>query len=336
MANWFLLIPPEGGARQAATSLLNAFKNKIPASSFHFFDCKKYISGFNTMLNKPDDDMVVDLLNHSLIVQCLQYEITHLLVPALCPIPLFTLNLLKKQNITTIHLFIEDYRRATYWKEIIPGYSWFLAVQKGPIREICEKSSCNFSYLPTAASEKSIKLKQQNVNKKADVSFVGFPSTYRIEFLEFLLSKNISLAIAGEGWNTYKGPLVDSIVTDTWVDFQQAAQILSTTSMALNLSYKEPVGDLSDIQLSPRVFDILSIRAILLTEDVPLLHETIGDCHFYVFKNREEAVEKINLILSELELDREDIKEKVEKNRRTILQKHTWEKRAEQIIELCS
>jgi hypothetical protein len=336
MAGWFLLIPPEGGARQAATSLLNALQNNIPVNSFHFFDCKKYISAFSTLLKKPDDDMVVDLLNHSLIVQCLQYEITHLLVPALCPIPLFTLNLLKKQNITTIHWFIEDFQRATYWKEVIPGYSWFLAVQKGPIREICEKNGCTFSYLPTAASDESLRFKQQNSDSKADVSFVGFPSAYRIDFLEFLLSRNISLAIAGEGWSTYKGPLADSIVAGTWIDFKQSAQIMNTTSMALNLSYNEPAGDLLDIQLSPRVYDILSIGSILLTEDVPLLHETLGDCHFYAFKNREEAVEKINLILSELEHDREDIEEKTEKNRRIILQKHTWEKRAEQIIELCS
>lgn len=336
MANWFLLLPPEGGARQASKNLLHAFKEKIPENSFHFFDCKKYISGFNTLLKKPDDTIVVDLLNQSLVVQCLQYEITHLLVPALCPIYLFTLNLLKKRGIVTILWFIEDYQRATYWKEVIPGYTWFLAVQKGPFKEICEKNSCNFAYLPTAASGESITFKQQNVPTTADVSFVGFPSPYRIGFLEFLQSKGISLAIAGEGWNAYNGPLRDSIVADTWVDSRQAAQIMCTASVALNMSFNEPAGNLSDIQLSPRIYDILSIGTILLTEDVPLLHETIGDCHFYAFKNREEAVEKIRLILSELEQDREDIEEKTEKNRRIILQKHTWEKRAEQILALCS
>lgn len=336
MNRWLLLLPPEGGARQAATSLLNAFQNKIPTISFHFFDCKKYISAFSTMLKKSEKEIVVDLLNHSLIVQCVQYEITHLLVPALCPITLFTLNLFKKQNITTIHWFIEDYQRATYWKEVIAGYSWFLAIQRGPIREMCKKINCHFSYLPTAASEESITFTQRDVHKKVTVSFVGFPSSYRIEFLEFLLSKNLSLSIAGEGWNSYKGPLADSIVTGTWVDSQQAVKVLSSASIALNLSYNEPTGDLSDVQLCPRVFDILAIGTVLLTEDVPLLHETVDDCHFYTFKNREEAVEKINMILSELEQNREDIENKMEKNRRIILQKHTWEKRVEQILQLCS
>lgn len=55
MANWFLLLPPEGGARQVATNLLNAFKQKIPAKALHFFDCKKYYSGFNTMLKNPEE-----------------------------------------------------------------------------------------------------------------------------------------------------------------------------------------------------------------------------------------------------------------------------------------
>lgn len=103
MTKWFLMLPPTGGARQAATHLLNAFKQMSSSVSLHVFDCKKYLSGFNTLLKNPDEAMVVDLLNQSLVVQCLQYEITHLLAPALCPVTLFTLNLLKKQRITTIH-----------------------------------------------------------------------------------------------------------------------------------------------------------------------------------------------------------------------------------------
>ena len=336
MANWFLLLPPEGGARQVATNLLNAFKQKIPAKALHFFDCKKYYSGFNTMLKNPEENMIVDLLNQSLIVQCIQYEITHLLVPALCPVTLFTLNLLKKQKITTIHWFVEDYRRANYWKDILPGYSWFLAVQKGYVQEECRKNNCRFAYLPTAPSEESVTFKRQdnNLKRKIDIGFVGFPTPYRIEFLEYLLSQDISLTIAGEGWDGYRGPLSDSIITGKWIDPQQAVQIMDSASLAINLSYEKPSGDLYDIQISPRVYDILSIGTTLLTEDVPLLHETIGDCHFYTFKNKEEATEKIHPIISDL--DNENIKNKIENNRGVILQNHTWEKRAEQILELCS
>ena len=336
MASWFILLPPEGAARQVATSLLNAFKQKLPEKSLHYFDCKKYYSGFNTMLKNPEENMIVDLLNQSLIVQCIQYEITHILVPALCPVTLFTLTLIKKQKITSIHWFVEDYRRANYWKDILPGYSWFLAVQKGFIQEECRKNNCQFAYLPTAPSDESLKFKRldTNLNKKTDIVFVGFPTPYRIEFLEYLLSQSFSLTIDGEGWDGYSGPLSDSIITGKWIDPQQAVQIMGSASIAINLSYAKPSGDLYDIQLSPRVYDILAMGTALLSEDVPLLHETVGDCHYYTFKNKEDAAGKIHQIISDL--DKENIKNKIENNRSIILQNHTWEKRAEQIIELCS
>lgn len=109
---------------------------------------------------------------------------------------------------------------------------------------------------------------------------------------------------------------------------------MSSASIAINLSFKEPAGDLSEIQISPQVYDILSIGNILLTEDIPLLYETIGDCHFHTFKKKEEAADRIREILSDL--NKESAKRQIEENRKIILQKHTWQKRVQQIIDLCS
>ncbi len=235
----------------------------------------------------------------------------------------------------SVGCLFEDYRRVIYWKSIVAGYSWFLAVQKGPIPKLCAMHNSHYVYLPTAASDLSNNPILYQENKlKADISFVGIPSAYRVIFLEYLLSQNISLAIAGEGWNVYKGPLSKFIISDRWVNSQEAAQIIKLSSIAINLSFKEPSDDISDIQLSPLIFDILSIGVTLLTEEVPLVHETLTDCHFYTFKNKEEAVEKIHKLLSESY--KENLNRQNKRNRMLITQKHTWQKRVEQIIELCS
>lgn len=336
MAGWIFLLPPEGAARQAAGNLLKAFQKKQSTTSLHVFDCNKYLSAFNMMLKGPDQEIAVDLLNQSLVVQCLQYDCTHLFVPALCPVTLFTLNLLQKQNSITIHWFIEDYRRTTYWQETITGYTWFLAIQKGPLPEFCKENNCRFAFLPTAASEEFFTSEKppQELYPEVDVAFIGLPSSYRVNLLEYLVSRKVSLAIAGEGWDAYNGPLSRYLITNKWVDTRQAAQIMGSAPVALNLSFKEPGRDRADMQVSPRVYDILASGCILLTEEVPLLHETVGDCHYYTFTSKEEAAEQISHIL--LKITSGNTNKIIQENREIILQKHTWEKRAEQIINLCS
>ncbi len=335
MTHWLLMIPPEGGARQASFNLLQAFQQNTTPTSLHWFDCNKYLSAFTSMLKDPDETMAVDLLNQSLIVQCLEHDTTHLFVPALCPVTLFTLNLLKKRGITTINWFIEDYKRAPYWKETISGYTWFLAIQKGPLQEICKKNACRFAYLPTAASEESIaqELQSAPIEPLADVAFIGLPSSYRVALLEHLLSQNITLAIAGEGWDAYQGPLSDSVITDKWVDTREASRIMKSASIALNLSFSEPKENISDFQISPRVYDILAMGSVLVAEDLPLLAETVGNCTYHTFKNKEEAAAVIRTVLSVI--NTEDTQNYLEKNREIIRQEHSWGKRVEQIIETC-
>lgn len=335
MSQWLFVLSPLGGARQASQNLNDAFQNCLEPSRLITFDSRKYLNSFKALLKTPDETMAVDLLNQALIVQCLQYSITHLFVSALCPITLFTLNLLKKQNIITIHWFFEDYRRALYWKEIIGGYTWFLAIQKKPFTSLCKSHGSRYAYLPTAASTKQ-NIDSVSIDKEttSDIAFVGLPSRYRIEFFEYLLSQGFTMSIAGEGWSNYRGSLESSIVSGIWVDEVETANILKSAIIAVNISVNRPTEECDDTQISPRVFDILSTNQTLLTEDVPLIHETLGDCHFYTYRTKEEAVSQIKTILKKSHLN--SLYSHLKKNRDIILQKHTWANRAIQIIELCN
>ena len=334
MKKWMLLLSLEGGARQVSVSIAASFNSKLPPGTFHIFDCQKYLSTFLMLLKKRDETIAVDLLNQSLVVQCLQYSITHLFVPALCPITLFTLNLLKNLNITRIHWFFEDYKRANYWKDIIPGYSWFFAIQNDPIQHLCEINRCQFKYLPTATSDTVLSFSLQNniYKKHTDVSFIGIPSEYRISFLEFLVQNGISLSIAGKGWDKYSGLLSKCIVENSWVDSIKMMEIVNYSRIALNLSVKHPNEEISSAQLSPRIFDILTSNTILLTEDVPLLYETLKNCYFHTFKSNENALTEIVSILRNYSV--EMLFEKFTENKKIISADHTWNNRVDKIISL--
>lgn len=335
MKKWLITLPPYGAARQAAFHVVAEFGKKLHASAVHTFDCKKYLDAFNALLKTPDETIAVDLLNQSLIVQSLQYRTTHLLVMALSPITLFTLNLLKMQHIKTIHWFIEDYRSATYWQQILPGYDIFFAIQKGILPSICSKHHTRYDYLPTAATSVDTAQQPDNSLPRYDAAFVGIPSPYRITVLEYLLKHGISLSIAGEGWDCYSGPLSVCIKQATWTNAEQTATLLREASIGLNLSFNEPCDTTgTDTQLSPRVFDILLYSKALLSENSALLQQTLHGCHYYTFSNKQEAVTITEKILRDQK--EQNYPDLVTATKNIVQQKHLWEHRVDHIIAHCT
>jgi hypothetical protein len=334
MNRWLVALPPAGGARQAAEHLYTAFTHILPAGAVRSFDFMKYCAAFMQMLKSGDETIVADLAGQSLVIKCLEYDVTHLVVPALCPVTLFILSLLRKKGIMTIHWFIEDYRRVTDWQDILPGYDLFLAVQKGSLQAACEKAGTRFSYLPTAASQASLMISgcRDMHRRTADVVFIGLPSAYRVDMLEYLYDQGITLLIAGEGWNNYSGRLDGSIRHRTWIGAEQSALVLRDAPIALNMSFKSPDGVGADVQLSPRVYDILAAGSLLLTEDVPLLHETLAGCTYHTFLNKFDAAGKVRHLLSIL--NNPDTRGQIRDTAALIKQDHTWEKRAERIVTL--
>lgn len=334
MAKWMLVLSPFGAARQASVALARELAGLLPGDSLHTFDSKRYVASYTSLVKREDQDTIVDLTNQSLIVSCMEHEITHLLVMALSPVTLFSLQLLKRRGITTVHWFIEDHRTVDYWQDVLPGYDWFLAIQKGPVPEKCRANSCHYVYLPVAADPACIQATGDATpnERRADAAFIGFPSPYRISVLEHLAAGGVSLAIAGHGWQLYSGPLSSAIESTDWVMPSGAAAIMRRSAITINLSKHEPPEDRSDVHLSPRVFDALAAGAVLLTEDVPLLHATIGNLHYHTFRDREEAVTRIAALPGEPSADE---RASLEMNRAGIMAHHMWRNRAEEILEKC-
>ena len=323
---WMMVLPPKGAARYVALNAANAFSEKIGPDLFKCFDSLSYYQAFGNLLKTPDENLTVDLLNQSLIVTCLDFGTNHLITGALSPITLFTLNLLRKQNITTTHWFYEDFRRALYWKEVISGYDHFCTIQKGKLPEICKKSGTNYHFLPTATSFINNESLRSDENLY-DIAFIGIPSPYRIDVLEKLHASGLSLAIAGSCWDTYRGPLEKVLISTHWTNDSQMQIILSRTKIGINLSIEDP-HDREDVHISPRVYEILASGVVLLTEDVPLIYDSLSECSFQTFTDSEDLCQKVKKILFNTHSE----KKTSDKNRMLILNNHTFSNRIDQLM----
>ena len=325
---WLIAVPPEGAARTVGLEVASAFSAVVSGDNCKIFDTKTYFLAYSSMLKSPDETMVVDLLNQTLVVQCLEFRATNVLVLALSPVTLFTLNLLKSNNIQTVHWFYEDFRRASYWKDVIAGYCRFYAIQKGPIADECSRLGVQFTFLPTAANQAYGTDLHNNEPAEKDAAFVGLPSSYRVRVLEHCASEGISLSIAGQGWDRYRGSLSPYIVQNSWTDARESAAILKNARVGLNLSMNDPQFDRSNTHVSPRVFDVMLGGRVLITEDVPLVHEVLSDFAYYCFSDEFEAARTIKEILSHSEKQLENI----EKNRKAVEAGHLYEHRVQRIM----
>lgn len=331
---WFLVLPPEGAARTAGESLWRAMEEALPAPRRKLFDTKVYLGGFDKLLKSPTDDMVVDLLNQAMVVQAVDFEATHVLVLALAPVTAFTSNLLRRNGKVTLHWFYEDFREAHYWKQVLPTYDHFLAIQRGPVEAECRALGVGYHYLPTAPTRVSRDAPKPWKDRRGGLLFVGFPSPYRIAVLEAIAAAGLPLQVAGSGWESYRGPLDACLVKRGWTTPEEGQALLDEAKAALHIPSENPSADRENGHLSPRVFDILASGAMLLCEDLPLVREALRGCAWREFRGPVEAVATARRALEESLPDAASIAAALLANRETVLRLHTYAHRFEAMRNL--
>jgi hypothetical protein len=331
MSKWVVVLPVEGDDRHAGEQFVPEITKLIGPNDVKVFDSKTYINGFRKLLKKPDENIITDLLNHSLTIVCLDFEATHLLVLASSPVTLFTLNLLRKQGIENIFWFYKDFRTAEYWRDVVTGYHYFMAVQRGELMKFCVDCRVFYHYLPMASGyEKLIEDLSGEPEKHIDIAFIGTPSTYRISILESLAAAGKSLVIAGKKWDAYNGPLDKYITQKTSVSDEQSLALYQQAKIGLNVSHSDPKSDSENTYVSKRVYDILLSNTLLITEDVPLAGEALNGVHYYSFGSVEELIHQVDEIMN----DYQNQLKKCVGNQKHILSEHTYKQRAKQILEL--
>jgi hypothetical protein len=281
--------------------------------------------------------MVADLLNQSLIVQCMDFEVEYLIVTALSPVTLFSLNLLRKQGVTNIHWFYEDFRIARYWSSVITGYDYFFAIQRGELEALCRVRGIYFQLLPGAASwgvlegnnVTEFNQPDKSTARQYDGAFIGIPSPYRLSILECLAAKGIKLVIAGSGWEQYTGILNVTIFKNGWVTSSECRSIYNSAKIGLNLSFNDPSSDRDNTQLSPRVYDMAACEMVVVCEESPLIRELTGCLRLHFFQD----VQSLCGIVEQCLADYDNEKEHAVSNRISVLNHHTYQQRAEQFIK---
>ncbi len=327
---WLVVIPPEGAARLVTEYFIPSFGLEIGPVNLKTFDTKTYITAFHKLLAKRDDNMVVDIINQQILIQSIEFDATHVLVMALCPVTLFILNLLKKLKITTVHWFYEDYRRATYWKDVLAGYDHFIGFQHGILEQTCAERGVKFNFLAPGTAYKQ-QFNPDVSKRKVDVAFIGIPSTYRIGVLETLVLQGISVSIGGSGWGAYTGSILQPYIqSDDWVAGFEANQIYQSAKIGLNLSFDDPDSDRVNTHISPRVYDIMNNGAWLATEDVALTKDILPGFAYNTFHHPSELSAIIQNVLTTYNQKLSHI----QNNFNLVSSQHSYKNRAKQILSL--
>jgi len=286
MKKWMIVIPPSGAARVqglAVARTMASMGNELGATET--IDSRSYLDAFPKLLRNPSDqDLVVDLFNQALLCKILEKHCNRLLVPALAPVTTYFLQLYKTQRIRTCHWFFEDYRQASYWEDVFPAYDLFCAIQRGPVERACRSRCVPYLYLPNATPYRPPTEIKSWHERTWDLCFVGLPSTHRIGHLETLQHSGLTLAIAGQGWDAYRGPLQPCIINPGWTPPDEAARLYADSRMAVNLCMNDPGNEAPDDQISPRAYDAAAHGAALLTERLGQNPEALAGLTYHEFR----------------------------------------------------
>ncbi len=222
-------------------------------------------------------------------------------------------------------------RAAAHYDSVFTGGSEAYNILK-------EKGIENLNLLPFACDPDFHKPQALTENDKliygADIAFVGsiHPGLYpfRVKFLEAI--SDFNLAVWGPGGNIIpdNSPLKKHIrgeqtPPDTWTKIYAASKVV------LCMHYKDPANKVLCHQASPRVYEALACGAFLMVDaqkDVLTLFKDRED--LVIFRDTGELRELLNYYLERPE----ECHKIAEKGRSTVLKKHTFRHRIEEILEV--
>jgi glycosyltransferase involved in cell wall biosynthesis len=171
-------------------------------------------------------------------------------------------------------------------------------------------------YLPVAAETDCYR--PYSVMPKWNWSFIGhMNSPHRIDLLDRFI-KEFGLGDQ-KGYLGYRIPQIQGHCV-----LDDAAKKFSMSRLTVNYSIR---GD-----LNMRVFESMACRTLLLTDDIPAIHEFFKDGeHLVLYKDIDDAVDKAKELLS----DSQKILRIAQAGYQEIISNHTYNHRAREILKTC-
>lgn len=150
---------------------------------------------------------------------------------------------------------------------------------------------------------------------------------YRHRVIEAILDADITLHVFGDSWKSYNGKGCQNLVIHPKVMTEEALQVWSQAKIGLNIMDGHKAG------MTERVSNIMLAGTCCLSDETSCLKENFCDGEDIVLfrgDRMDELVEKIRYLLNN-----DDERERIAlAGREKALQKHTWRKRAEELLEI--
>ena len=242
---------------------------------------------------------------------------------------------LSKDGIVTAFWYVENWRHFPYWKEIAPYYDVFFHIQPGEFEQrLSEAGAHCHAYVQTGCDPEIHKPATLAPDERriygCDVSFAGAAYMNRIQLFKGLT--DYSFKIWGVGWSARE---LQGLVRDPEQRFtpEKFAKIVAASKINLNL-HSSTTHDGVDPKcdaINPRVFEIAACGGFQLCDPCIGL-ETLFDLEseLPVYRDLQELRERIAYFLA----NPQERAECARRARERVLREHTYEKRAQQMLDV--
>ncbi len=242
---------------------------------------------------------------------------------------------LAQSGIITAFWYVENWRHMPYWKEVAPRYDTFFHIQPGNFEQCLTECGCSHhAFVQTGCDpsvHRPVELTQdERAQLTCDISFAGagYPNRNTL----FAGLTDYDFKIFGVDWS---GREIQRFVQHPDKRFtpEDFAKIVAASKISLNLhsSTSHPGVDPLCDAINPRVFEIAACGGFQLCDPCIGLDRYFDfESELPVYRNLVELRAKIDYYLAHPE-ERAAIASRA---RERVLQEHTYERRAQQILDI--
>ncbi len=242
---------------------------------------------------------------------------------------------LAKKGIVPAYWFVENWRHMGYWKTIAPYYDYFFHIQPGEFEARLEEAGCPaHAFVQTGCDpelHKPIELSEEDrAEYAADLSFAGAGYYNRIKFFQGLCDYDFK--IWGVDWADRN--LAKLVVGgERRFDAEMFSKIVAGAKINFNL-HSSTVHDGVDPKcdaINPRVFEIAAAGGFQLCDPCAGLEDHFDfDTELPVYRDLKECRAKLDRYLAHPE----ERAEAAKRARARVLKDHTYEHRAQAMLDL--
>ncbi|MBX7255367.1 MAG: glycosyltransferase [Candidatus Hydrogenedentes bacterium] len=242
---------------------------------------------------------------------------------------------LNKNEIVTAFWFVENWRHMTYWRDIASRYDYFFHIQPGEFERQLREAGCpHHAYVQTACDprvHKPVELTSDDERTYGcDLSFAGAGYHNRNQFFQGLTDYNFK--IWGVEWQARE--LINHVQNpNERFGPEEFAKIVAASKINLNLhsSATHNGVDPHCDAINPRVFEIAACGGFQLCDPCRGLDTLLDpETELPVYRDLPELRALIDRFLESPE-ERQAFADRA---RSRVLRDHTYEKRAQQMLDL--